>query len=61
MNVDELIKVRREIMSFVKRNKELSMKSSYESNFVDDSLIRKSDQLENIIDIRLILIILLNI
>ncbi|RNA10734.1 DNA polymerase epsilon catalytic subunit A [Brachionus plicatilis] len=52
LNVDELIKVRREILNFVKRNKELNMKNSYETNFVDDSLIKKADQLENIIDIR---------
>jgi hypothetical protein len=31
LNVDDLIKVRRELMSVVKRNKETNEKSAYES------------------------------
>lgn len=54
LNVDELIKVRRELMSVIRRNKESSQKSAYETNFnyQDDNNAKKSDQLENIIDIR---------
>lgn len=54
LNVDELIKVRRDLLQVVKRNKESNEKSAYETNFVyqEDNGQKKADQLENIIDIR---------
>jgi hypothetical protein len=55
LNTEELTKVRRELMSVVKRNKEANEKNAYETNFVhqdDNFQNKKTDQLENIIDIR---------
>ena len=57
LNNDEMIKVRNELRSVVKRNKNLSEKNAYETNFVHQDEFhqsKKSDQLENIVDIRLV-------
>jgi DNA polymerase epsilon subunit 1 len=63
LNTEDQTKVRRELMAVVKRNKEAEAKNAYETNFVhqDDhhngnNHNKKSDQLENIIDIRYLLI-----
>lgn len=58
LNMDEMTKVRNELRTVVKRNKNMSEKSAYETNFAqedDYNHKKRSDQLENIIDIRFVI------